>query len=509
MSILPPPKLLPAWMSNPEQVSTYSAISDIFYGKPNAWQVNLYVTSVEYTSYPGSRNDYHYNALDIKIGDWIASASGGKANRIISIVGTLTTNMATIIVDDPNSYNALLDSSGTGSNGLTPQGSVWIFSIGSNGLPILTPEISGTFDPIFTTDIISRFFYADTSLGSSIGSSNDTLETPTIDSRNITLGAITSWQIGSTTYTDAIVGLNDMLGKLIPSPPPNLSNFVLTISNVISRPYNLLLSSGVVDNIPSHTSTAGSQVAVITSSTATTSNISGFGSGNSGSLTVLLNGSIISSTAIAKSGTLGTFNNTLRIIADVDYPSATPGFWKALTTNISTTVPVGVNKLQFIHSETGAATPVIFVYDSLTSAPVASSLSVTEGSVGSYTYSSGVPHYTSGATLLGRVTVSNLAGETYLASNNIEFVVSSGLSNVALGPAQILSGTTIFSDKIAAQSVSSIAITLTSNAATTATLSVRGRNSFNDGSYLAFPSSINPISLHVFFTKDIHSFTTL
>jgi hypothetical protein len=175
-TVTPPPLLLQATMSSPSIVSTYTDISNPYHGKPSTWSVHLNVIPKS-TGYSGSNTPYAYNALDVSVGDWIAgSGLGGRANQIISIVGSVTATSLTAIVNDPGCYNATLDITKNG-NGLGSPGTVYIFKVGENGLPIITPEFTNIFDPIFGTDLLSRFFN-NLQLGNSLTiESNDTIET--------------------------------------------------------------------------------------------------------------------------------------------------------------------------------------------------------------------------------------------------------------------------------------------------------------------------------------------
>jgi hypothetical protein len=158
-------------MSNPSVVSTYSDSSNPYNGKASSWSIHLNITPKS-TGYPNSNTPYTYNALDVSVGDWIAgSGLGGRANQIISIVGSVTTTTLTAIVNDPGCYNATLDTTRNG-NGLGSTGTVYIFQISSNGFPIITPEFTNIFDPIFGTDLLSRFVTTLTLNGSTSNSSS-------------------------------------------------------------------------------------------------------------------------------------------------------------------------------------------------------------------------------------------------------------------------------------------------------------------------------------------------
>jgi hypothetical protein len=160
MTVTRPPKLLKGNMSSPSVVHTYIDVTNPYFNKASSWAVSLYCASVPtgYISSIGGAT-IPYTVADINVGDWIASGQcKGIANRITSIVAVNvpSTGHITVIVDDPDCYNATLDTTGKG-NGLISPGIVYVFETGINGIPVVTPEVSGIFDPIFGTDMLSRF----------------------------------------------------------------------------------------------------------------------------------------------------------------------------------------------------------------------------------------------------------------------------------------------------------------------------------------------------------------
>ena len=59
-----------------------------------------------------TRKDFEYNGLDIQVGDWIAGATTGTCNRIVSISAKTAT--VTMIVEDWLRYNTFRSSIGNG-----------------------------------------------------------------------------------------------------------------------------------------------------------------------------------------------------------------------------------------------------------------------------------------------------------------------------------------------------------------------------------------------------------
>ena len=114
----------------------------------------------------------------------------------------------------------------------------------------------------------------------------------------------------------------------------------------------------------------------------------------------------------------GTYSG-LRIADQKDFPVATPGFWKSIDVSaFGASSPVGLNKFRIAHSAAGATADVHYVRDTLTAIPSVSQVAVTQVTTGTLRYSSGVPHYGSGAKLRVTASSNNLAGQTYYGGND-------------------------------------------------------------------------------------------
>lgn len=105
-------------------------------------------------------------------------------------------------------------------------------------------------------------------------------------------------------------------------------------------------------------------------------------------------------------------------------------------------------------------------------------------------YSSGIPHYTTGAILNVTGDVTNLSGSTYLASGNV--LISSspsiGSSTVSCGQNVL---PTILPQNISKQTLTPVDLTLNgSNIHTLSTVGIRGSNSHTDGALVSATTNI-------------------
>ncbi len=226
-----------------------------------------------------------------------------------------------------------------------------------------------------------------------------------------------SWANGAVPLTDstsvssAVDSINEVLGKLVPSQPPNFPNAnALAVASVGTAP---LLASGAQDNASTGLA-AGTSVTRITTATVASSNtFQDMGPGDSGTVNLYINNAIVGSKTLTGSG--DNSSNAGLVIADQkDYPVATPGFWKSIDISMSgASVQTGVNNARIAHTGSGTSNLVTFVRDNLNTAPAITGASFTQASAGTLAYSSGVPHYGTGATLTANASISNLAGQTY------------------------------------------------------------------------------------------------
>lgn len=244
-----------------------------------------------------------------------------------------------------------------------------------------------------------------------------------VDGFSVQLGDVTSkgdgsWAPGAvalentTPVSEAVDRLNEVLAKLVPASPPNFPNGALSLTNT-SGNSPLLAAGGVPDNSTTSTYTPGVSVARLANVNPITNTFNDVGPGDNGKIDLLVNGAIVGTKTLTGTGDAGSYNG-LVISDQKDFPVSTPGFWKSIDVQANSPASAtGINKIRLADSAAGATNEVYFVKDSLTAAPVLSAGSVAQNAAGTVAYSSGVPHYNSGASLTVGVSVSNLAGETY------------------------------------------------------------------------------------------------
>ncbi len=286
---------------------------------------------------------------------------------------------------------------------------------------------------------------------------------------------------GTTTVTNAVDKLNEILAKLVPSAPNNFPNGVaLTVASVGGA---ALLANGAVPNntaggtIPQ---TAGQAVVRVTAATVS-SNVIGttndIGPGDSGTVQALVNGTVVDSQVMST----GSNNKAgvLTITNDQAYPVSTPGFWESFQAQIvGATAVQGWNRLKLNHTGAGSTNDVYFVRDNVTAIPVVSVGTVVEGTAGTKAFSSGIPHYGTGGILTVGFNLTNLSGETYSSGT----IMSVAASNSILTTVNYAAGQGGLSSPIARQTSGTSASGLS--------IPVNGTNVHNSGQITA--SVTNP-----------------
>jgi hypothetical protein len=275
-------------------------------------------------------------------------------------------------------------------------------------------------DPVEAQDLVTKNFV------DGLGGMDFTLGIP---SDEVLDGAVVL--TSETTVTNAVDALNEILGKLVPTAPANFPNGeTLTVTSVGTTP--LLASGAVPDNTAGGTlpAVAGASVTRVTAATVAT-NIIGAGDnvgpGDSGTLQALVNNTVVD-TQVLTTGSNNKGSGVLRVSNDQAYPLATPGFWESARAQINGGAATqGWNRFKLNHTAASATNDVYFVRDNVTAAPVVSALSVVEGTQGTLAYSSGVPHYGTGAALNVGFTASNLSGETYKSGTILSVSASNSI----------------------------------------------------------------------------------
>ncbi len=249
--------------------------------------------------------------------------------------------------------------------------------------------------------------------GSSVGT-GITLGTPTDSSFADGLLSFTP----TTTVTDAIDEVNEILNKLAPAKPQNLSAVTISLSSSYSA---------------TETSSGTSRSNVTSSTTPQTNTTSAFYDGDSGTLSAYIDGSLAtnSSQVLTTSDDSGTYGSLI-IASDVDTysgQSGKEGFWKQLTARIlsASSLATGSHTYQLRHSGTGDTNTLTFYVDDPVTTSITSTSSSFSGSTSSYI--SGVPTLSSGTTFTVSFTINDAIKQFYNTTQVATITGSSILSS--------------------------------------------------------------------------------
>jgi hypothetical protein len=234
--------------------------------------------------------------------------------------------------------------------------------------------------------------------------------------------AILTWT--SATYvTNAIDDLNEMLGKLIPPQPPvfpgSSSLSILGLPSAAMRISNFTQTDHTATK--GHQLSAGSAItAYKRSSSYATNQVTNVGPGDTGTVTVVVNGITTGShTMVAGTSNGGTYN-ALVISNNVDYgtiSNKTTGFWTSFNASATGNVAEGWNEIYLTDTEGTATNTVNWYYDASTPGTPQITQTSFIPSTSSLGYSSSVPHYTSSAVWTYVGTVNRLSGDMYPTSD--------------------------------------------------------------------------------------------
>ena len=231
----------------------------------------------------------------------------------------------------------------------------------------------------------------------------------------------------STSVTNAVAEINQILGKLVPNSPPAFPSTYGTITiNSLVGPYRVT-NFTQQDNTGTGTASVagGTSVNILRTSSYTTSSILLINSQVGDVLTVTKNAApsgtrTITAAANGAQYNTGTYGD-LHIISNADYASigaiSYANFWYFANVNATGTVANGWNNVSITDTDGSPTSNATWYYDNNSpGTPTFSSLSIVPNSV-SLTYSSTVPHYNSSTTFLIGANVSKLSGDTFPASN--------------------------------------------------------------------------------------------
>mgnify|MGYP001376097594 CR=1 FL=1 len=240
-----------------------------------------------------------------------------------------------------------------------------------------------------------------------------------------------AFTISNTDHTkDSINELNFILGKLVPKAPDTFDGLALSLTGTagVGR---LCQGFTPTNNTGGSAPSAGTQYTRNTDSTITSNYITDVGPGDAGTVTGFVNAVGVGTTALSVGDNAGTYG-AIQIANNTDASESarntgiTSQFYEVYDVRlINAASPDGYNLAKLTHGS--ATTNSVYWYEdpSTVSAPVISFSAVTNPSSPSYSYSSGIPHYTqaSGNAFTYVLTVTNASGDMY--SNNT-FLTSDG-----------------------------------------------------------------------------------
>lgn len=295
-----------------------------------------------------------------------------------------------------------------------------VLALGSNANISIT---GGGANYLFTTDGAGNLFWSDP--GNIAGVLGNTIDMGTPSLGNLTSNAVTLTT--TTTVTDGIAQLNTVLGKLVPASPPNFPNNT-TLSITTATSSGRMSDFVQTDNTPAGNKSVagGTVVSVVRGSSYTTNTISNTGPGDTGTLTVYLNGTSAGNVTFntgASPTANGTYSN-LVVTNNFDYNTANAniaaGFWYVFSSRASGTVTQGWNEVYLADTAAGNTNTPSWYYDAAApGTPAYSNVSVTACASPSLSYSSTIPHYNSGTQFGFGFSVNRLSGDLYPNNGNL------------------------------------------------------------------------------------------
>ena len=329
-----------------------------------------------------------------------------------------------------------------------------------------------------------------------------------VQGNTITLGANTVGQLVSnavtlttgTTVTNGLSLLNNVLGKLVPPGPPAFpSSNTISIASVASYRMTNFTQTDRTSNsrgVSAGTTVTNARRAATYSITPT---IPDQGPGDSGTITLFVNGAnsvARTFTSASANGTYTSGNHSLVISDSVDYGSkivgTAQGFWRSFDCSANGTVSNGWNELFITHSGASSTNTPFWYYDD--SAP--GTVTINNGSLtvnsAAYSNSSTIPHYTNATLFNLGFNISKLSGDMYPTSDTFvasaaggAFGANSGVTYAQAGITTQLVRNLYVSSGQATVNLTSAIISGFSNSATGVV--VTGQNSYTAGTLSVTP----------------------
>jgi len=329
-----------------------------------------------------------------------------------------------------------------------------------------------------------------------------------VQGNTVTLGANTVGQLVSnavtltteTTVTNGLSLINNVLGKLVPPGPPAFpSSNTISIASVTSY---RMTNFTQTDRTPSNRGVAAGTTVTNARRAATysiTPTIPDQGPGDSGTLTLFVNGANTVARTFTSSSANGTYTSgghSLVISDSVDYGSkivgTAQGFWRSFDCSANGTVSNGWNELFITHSGASSTnTPFWYYDDSAPGTVVVNNGSLTVNSA-AYSNSSTIPHYTNATLFNLGFNISKLSGDMYPTSDTFvasaaggAFGANAGVTYAQAGITTPLARNLYVSSGQATVNLTSAIISGFSNSATGVV--VTGQNSYTAGTLSVTP----------------------
>jgi hypothetical protein len=333
----------------------------------------------------------------------LAQSSFNKANSNYNLIQSVYTQSNTALTSIQSSFNQA-------------NSAYTLAQAGYNQSNNMIAFVQAAFDKANTAQTVYVSGNTSGNISNSFGN--------TIPLGTATQGSLTSNAVSlapTSTVTNSIAQLNQVLGKLVPPAPPQFPGSYgnLTINNLIG-PYRMTNFVQQDNSSNNRSVPGGTSVSVLRTNTFTTSSVNNVGPGDSGTLTVYKN-NVATGTRTLTSGNNnnGTYGDLI-INNNVDYSTITgaaAGFWSSLSTYATGLTSNGWNEVYISDSTAGRTSAATWYYDnSNPGTPSFSSLSMVPQTP-SLTYSSSIPHYNSSTTFLMGFNVNRLSGDMFPTSN--------------------------------------------------------------------------------------------
>jgi len=369
-------------------------------------------------------NLFYVDVVNSRIGvntDSTTATLTVAGNTNISTTLNVTGNA---IVGNLSTAGSVLTTGNITGNGVTLSGNAISavsgkLSLGSNANITIS---GGTLNYVLTTDGAGNLSW---SSAGSIGVIGNSIPMGTNSLGNLVSNAVTLTT--ATSVTDGITQLNTVLGKLVPASPPNFPNSI-TLSITTATSSGRMCNFVQTDNTPGANKSiaGGTVVSVVRGSSYSTNTISNTGPGDTGRLTVYLNGAGAGNVTFNTNATPsanGVYSN-LVVTNNYDYNTANAniaaGFWYVFSSQASGTVTQGWNEVYLADTAAGNTNTPSWYYDAAApGTPVYSNVTVTACASPSLSYSSTIPHYNSGTQFEFGFSVNKLSGDLYPNNGNL------------------------------------------------------------------------------------------